>query len=752
MKPFFPSLTTTLFKSLSSSPPKPYLRTISSLAPLSHTSRFAPQQYLHLLDSCIDTEHLILGSQIHTRILISGLRDDSFLSAKLIALYSLCGDLKTSVSIFDEFPSCNVFLLNAMIRGYSSNGLYHEAVDLFHRKRKQGIKPDSYTFSCVLKACASISDLSQAKELHELAVECGFGSDLFVCNALICAYAKCGSLEDSSKVFDEMPQRDVVSWNSIISAYGFELEAVQKVKMMFRSGLKPDQVTIISILSSCSTTIVVREVHGYVLRMGFENTSVVQNGLISAYGTCSRVIEARRTFDSSSLKDRVTWNAMISVYAQNLLFEESMQLLRDMKLHGFDVDVVTYSGIISSFSQNDLSDKAITVFAELLSTGLKPDVVAIASVLPAISGLSCLNYCKEIHAHSLRHKLEPDRRVQNALVSVYSKHGEIQCAEQVFKATGDRDVISWSSMVVGYAQNQYFVEALNTFREMVRAKTEPNSITITSVLSACAGVSGLRLGKELHLWAIKNIFEDHSFVGAALIDMYAKCGRIVESRRMFDLVKDKNVVAYNVMIGAYAFHGQGENALEMFRTLEEPDHVSFIAALSACSHGGLVNEGMEIFNSLKNFTVSPREGHYALIMDLLARAGRLEEALDLIGTMPTKPSVEIWGVLLGASKVHNNLDIGVYTGAQILESKSVSSGYYVLLSNMLAECGRWQDVEVMREMMKEKGVKKCVGFSWIELDGVVHSFVAKGGAQYPEGDGLFFVLSILNEHMKEMRS
>ncbi|XP_026658115.2 pentatricopeptide repeat-containing protein At5g16860-like [Phoenix dactylifera] len=711
--------------------------------------------YLQLLESCILDRNLLLGSQLHSRIVIAGLESDSFFASKLVALYSLCGYLSSAVAVFGGFPSCNVFLLNAMIRGYSSNGLNQEAIDLFHRKRREGIEPDSYTFSCVLKACASLLDLCQGKELHKLAVESGLESDVFVSNSLISMYAKCGSLERGVDVFDRMPQRDIVSWNSIISAYamnGSDLEAAEKVREMFRCGFRPDQVTIISLLTAGSTAEVISEVHGYVLRGGFElePISMIWNALVSAYGRCGGIKEARRIFDSSTQKDKVTWNALISTYAQNGLFEESMQLLRDMRLSGLDVGVVTYSGIISSFSQDDLSDEAVVVFKEMLNAGLKPDVIAIASILPAISGIRCFGYCKEIHAYSYREGLESDRRVRNALVSAYSIFGSIQSAVRVFEALRDRDVISWSSMVTGYVQNRFFVEALDTFRQMIGAEIEPNPITITSILSACAGVSGLRLGKELHLWALKNSFHGQSFVGSALLDMYAKCGRIKDSRRVFDLMADKNLVTYNVMIGGYAVHGLVEDALKIFRMLEEPDEVSFIAALSACRHGGLVEEGTEIFNSMKALKVSPREGHYSCMVDLLARCGLIEQALDLVKTMPMKASKEIWGTLLGACKVHSNLDIGMYTGARLLESGSDNSGYYVLLSNILADFGRWDDVEVMRKLMAEKGVKKGAGCSWIEVNKRVHSFVAKERAQHPESERLFWLLSVLNEQMRAM--
>lgn len=555
-------------------------------------------------------------------------------------------------------------------------------------------------------------------------------------------------------VFDRMPHRDVVSWNSAISGYalnGCVVEAAKKVREMIASGVMPDEATVVCVLTmSYVDEAIIREVHGYVLRRGHASRTTIQNVLVSAYRKWDRIEEARRVFDSTSARDRVSWNAMISCYAQNGLFGESLGLLRDMKLSGFEVDVVTYSGIVSSLSQNNLSNEAMAVFKELLNAGLKPDIIAIASVLPAFSGVLWLDYCKQIHGFSYRHGIVSDRRVKNALVSVYCKCGLVQDAERVFEAIRDRDVISWSSMVAGYSQNQYFVEAIDTYREMVRMCIVPNPISITSVLSACAGVSGLRLGKEVHSWATKTSLDGQSFVGSALIDMYAKCGRIDSSRKVFDQMTDKNVVVWNAMIGGYASHGLGKDALRLFRLLEEPDDVSFVAALSACSHSGLVEDGIKIFDSMKDFRVMPREAHYACVVDLLSRAGRIEQALHLVKTMPMKASSEIWGVLLGASKMHSNSEVGFYSGMQILESGSDNSGYYVLLSNMYADHGRWDEVGVMRDVMKERGVKKGAGCSWIEVDTGFRSFVAMERAQNPEWDRLFGVLSFLNEQMKEV--
>ncbi|MQL97895.1 hypothetical protein Taro_030597 [Colocasia esculenta] len=713
-------------------------------------------QCLRLLETCIGDKDLAVGARVHATIVTAGLQGDSFLAAKLVSLYSLCANPSTAAAILDGFAGCNVFLLNAAIRGNIGNGLYQRAIAVFDRKRRGGVVPDSSTFSCVAKACAFLSDLRRGRQLHGLAVASGLGEDLFVSNSLICMYAKCGSLAAGIQVFDKMHQRDAISWNSIISAHaqgGFDGGALVKVREMAgNGGLSPDDVTLVSALAVCFSAESVEEVHGYAIRNAFESTPTVSNALISAYGKCGRVGEARRVFNTSILRDKVSWNALISCYAQNGFFEESMQLLQDMRASGLDADVITYSGVISSLAQNDKPHQAMQIFKELLEVGLIPDAITIASILPAISDLPGVRLCREMHAYSYRHRMESDRRVKNALVSVYSKCGLIQNAYLVFERIEDRDVISWSSIVAGYAQNGCCNESLVVFGQMVRAEIEPNPISITSVLAACSGVSGLRQGREVHLWAIKHAFDGQTYVGSALIDMYAKCGRIVNSRRVFDLMKERNLVTWNAMIGGYAFHGLGEEAIKIFRSLDGPDEVSFIATLSACSHGGLVKEGIEIFNSMKDFKVNPREEHYACMVDILGRSGKLDRAMELVRAMPVKANSEIWGSLLGACKTHCNLGMGIYSGTQIIGNGSISSGYYVTLSNILAEFGRWSDVEATRELMNKKGVKKGIACSWIEVDKEVYHFVAKDRVQHPEWGRLLGILSSLSEQMKGMSS
>ncbi|XP_068666702.1 pentatricopeptide repeat-containing protein At1g11290, chloroplastic-like [Aristolochia californica] len=748
------------------------MRTVSSLEPLTETIASAFRQncgnllslafpktsntlganyYEQVLEACVVHRNFILGRLIHSKIVVNGLQIDSFLSCKLIGLYSLSGDVSLAKFVLNQASSCNPFLMNAMIRGYSMNELYQQALDFFYQTTGHGVKPDSYTFSCILKVCTSLSDLQLGKKVHSLVFQSGLESDLFVSNALIAMYAKCGSLFDGISVFERMPERDVISWNSIISAYsenGYNQGALDRVRELARSDLRTDDVTIITSLTISSSPLIIREIHAFAFRKGFESISMVCNSLVTAYGQWGRIEDARKIFDNMIRRDKVTWNSLICSYAQNGFFEESVQLLQEMQLNGFDADVVSFCGVISSLSQNGRSDKAVRMFKELLSFGVKADVIAIVSILPAIADLGHLNYCKEIHSYSYRNAFESDRRVRNALVSVYSKCGFIPKAVQVFKEIQNRDVISWGSMIVGFAENGDFDEALKKFREMIKAKMEPNPITITSIISVCAGTSSLKQGREIHLWAFKNGLEGQTFVGSALIDMYSKCGRIIEAQRVFDLMQEKNSVSWNSLISGYAVHGFGHKAVEIFKKVKEPDQVSFLAALSACSHGGLVDEGIRIFNSMKSFSVAPREGHYSCMVDILGRSGRLEEALELIKSMPTGASADIWAALLGACKIHSNLDIGIRAGTRIIELGCENPGYYVLFSNLMADFGKWEDVQMIRKKMKEMGTKKGAGCSWIEVNKEVHSFVATVKAQHPEWECLFLLLKDMDSLMK----
>jgi pentatricopeptide repeat protein len=276
-------------------------------------------------------------------------------------------------------------------------------------------------------------------------------------------------------------------------------------------------------------------------------------------------------------------------------------------------------------------------------------------------------------------------------------------------------------MIAAYAQNGQGEEALQLFRQMQLAGVKPNLKTFTSVLPACANLAALEQGKEIHKEIIRNRFKSDVFVGSALVDMYAKCGSLEHAQDEFYKICHPNVVSWNAMIAGYAMHGHGKEALQLFEQMQysgtNPDSVTFISVLSACCHAGLVKEGCHYFDSMNQYYhITPTREHYGCMIDLLGRAGRLYEAQDLISKMPIKPDASMWGCLLAACRTHNNIKLGKYVAGCILELDPENTTPYVLLSNMYAEAGRWDGIEEVRKMMKDRGLKKKRGCSWIEIN------------------------------------
>uniref|UniRef100_UPI0040747504 Synthetic PPR-DYW protein n=1 Tax=synthetic construct TaxID=32630 RepID=UPI0040747504 len=517
----------------------------------------------------------------------------------------------------------SVFSWNSKIRGYARNGQPEEALSLYSQMRRSGIKPDNYTFPFVLKACASLSSLKEGKQIHGHVIKSGFESDVYVQSALIDMYAKCGELEDARKVFDEMPERNVVSWN-----------------------------------------------------------------------------------------------AMISGYAQNGQSEEALELFREMQ-----------------------------------QEGIKPSEFTFCSVLSACASLGSLEMGKQIHGYVIKSGFESIVFVGNALIDMYAKCGSIEDARKVFDEMPERTVVSWTAMISGYAQNGQSEEALELFREMQREGVKPDEVTLPSVLSACANLGALEQGKQIHAYVIKSGFESDVFVGSALIDMYAKCGSIEDARKVFDKMPERDVVSWNAMIAAYAQHGHGKEALQLFQQMQQegvkPSEVTFTSILSACSHAGLVDEGHHYFESMSpDYGITPRVEHYGCMVDLLGRAGRLDEAEDLIKSMPFQPNVVVWGTLLGACRVHGDVERGERAAERILELDPESAAPYVLLSNIYAAAGRWDEAAKVRKLMKERGVKKEPGCSWIEVNNKVHEFVA-GDKSHPQTKEIYAELERLSKQMKE---
>eukprot|EP01018_Ginkgo_biloba_P028329 Gb_03597 [translate_table: standard] len=713
----------------------------------------------HIILQAVDRSETPFDCTTNAQLLLTEIEQNVDVNTKLVSTNAKRGHLANARLLFDKMPKRNVLSWTAMIGAHARQGQCEEALILYCQMQCQGIHPDHFVLPCVLKACAHLQALQRGKEIHDYIIRGGFESDVFVGNALTDMYAKCGSLEDARSVFDKMSQRNVASWNAMIAGYaqiglgheamklfnqmqmarlepdviswtaiiagyvqnGYDEEAFNLFHQMQLVGVQPTSVTVSSILPACAHLAALqqgKEIHSYIIRMGIETDVFVGSALVDMYGKCQSIEDARQLFDKMSHKNVVSWNAMITGYVQN----------------GY-------------------GDLALNLFDQMQLSTVKPNSVTISSVLPACTQSAALQQGKKIHEYIIRNRIEPNVFVGSALVDMYAKCGSIEKARHVFDKMSQRNVVVWNTMIAGYAQNGHGGEALKLFHDMQLAGTKPNSVTMASLLPACSHITALQQGKEIHGYIIRSGFDSNVFVGSALVDMYAKSGSINYACHVFEKMSQQNVPSWNAMITAHALHGHGKDSLTLFNRMQQtglmPDHVTCTSVLSACTHAGMVSEGLEFFNCMsRDYHIMPSVEHYACVVDLLGRAGRLDEAYDIINKMPFEPTASICGALLAACRVHCNIELGERMAEHLFELEPENAGNYVLLSNIYASSGRWDEMANVRKMMKDRGLKKRPGCSWIEIENRVYPFIV-GNNSHPQMEKICSTLESLAGQMKE---
>lgn len=640
-----------------------------------------------------------------------------------------------------------------------------------------GWSADHYTFPFVLKACGEIPSIHCGASIHALVYVNGFVSNVFVCNAVVAMYSRCGELDDARQMFDEMRERgvcDIVSWNSIVSAYGRNEKAKEAVNMFCRMTngcvIRPDVVSLVNVLPSCASLGAIfqgKEVHCFAVRSGLFEDMFVGNALVDLYAKCGMMEEAKKVFERMEIKDVISWNTMVTGYSQTGGFNEALGLLQMMRAEKIQLDVVTWSAVIAGYAQKGHGYEALDVFRQMQLSGTEANVVTLVSVLSGCASIGALLQGKEIHTYVIKCILnvyqidrENDLLVTTALIDMYAKCKSIIVARSIFDSVllKDRTVATWTVMIGGYAQHGQADDGLELFSKMFQEDKagKPNAFTICCVLMACARLSALRLGRQIHAYVFRCPPEYASmvFVENCLIDMYSKCGDIDAARVVFVNMPKRNSVSWTSLLNGYGIHGRGEEALEVFDKMKVadvvPDGITSLVVLYACSHSGMVDQGVRYFNNMHaEFGVAPGLEHYACMVDLLGRAGRLDEAMKLIESMPMEPAPVVWVALLSGCRLHANVELGEYAARRLIELESENDGSYTLLSNIYASARRWKDVARVRSLMKHTGIKKRPGCSWIQgKKGTVTFYV--GDRTHPEWERVYGLLSSLIERIKTM--
>lgn len=691
-----------------------------------------PCEYLQLLEDCISSKSLTLGKTIHQHLLKTNYYISSILLNKLTSLYIKFNEVKLARHVFDEIPQPEkkhkVILWNQMIRAYAWDGPFEQAIELYHEMIGTGVIPTKYTYPFVLKACSGLQAVEEGKAIHECVKRVGLESDVYIGTALIDFYAKCGCLFDAHNVFDKMPSRDVVAWNAMIagsSLHGMHCETMQLIARMQEEGLSPNSSSVVAVLPAIGEANALNQgkaVHGYCVRRSFHSDVVVGTGLLDMYAKCRCLSYARTVFYvmGVGVKNEVTWSAMIGACVTCDSAREAIEL--------FDKVMV----------EDDLS----------------PSPVTLGTVLSACARVNDLSRGRRIHSYAVKSGSCLDLMVCNTLVSMYAKCGIIDDAMRFFDEMDLKDTVSYSAVISGCVQNGNAEEALQIFRKMQFYRIDPDLATMIGFLPACSHLAALQHGACGHSYSIVRGFTTDISICNAVIDMYSKCGKMDIARLVFDRMHEKDIISWNAMIVGYGLHGFGREAVSLFGEMQvvniQPDDVTFISLLSACSHSGLVSEGKHWFVAMsQDFNIVPRLEHYLCMVDLLGRAGLLNEAHKFIQKMPIKPDVRIWSALLAACKIHNNLELGEEVSRNIQSLGPESTGNFVLLSNIYSSAGRFDAAANVRIMQRDQGFKKSPGCSWVEINGVVHAFVG-GDRSHPQSVQINKKLEEFLSEMKEL--
>ncbi|KAK7324868.1 hypothetical protein VNO77_28762 [Canavalia gladiata] len=676
-----------------------------------------------VLKLCAGSFDGTMGEQVHCQCVKCGLVQHVSVGTSLVDMYMKTENVRDGRRVFDEMGDRNVVSWTSLLAGYSWNEFDDRVWELFCQMQVEGYMPNQYTVSTVIAALAKEGAVAVGMQIHALVVKHGFEAVRPVCNSLISMYSKSGMLRDARDIFDDMENKDSVSWNSMIAGHvinGQDLEAFKTFSSMQLAGAKPTHMTFASVIKSCASLKelgLVRLLHCRALKSGFSTHQSVITALMVALSKCKEMDDAFSLF---------------------------------LLMHGSQ-SVVSWTAMISGYLQNGGADRAVNLFSQMRREGVKPNHFTYSAILTVQRAM----FISEIHAEVIKTNYEKSSSVGTALLDAYVKIGYIGDSVKVFEIIEAKDIIAWSAMLAGYAQTGETEEAAKIFLQLTKEGIRPNEFTFSSIINACAApTASVEQGKQFHAYAIKMRLNNALCVSSALVTMYAKRGNIDSAHEVFKRQKERDLVSWNSMISGYAQHGQARKALEVYEEMQrqnlEVDAVTFVGVISACTHAGLVDKGQNYFNVMINdHHINPTMEHYSCMIDLYSRAGMLQKAMDIINGMPFAPSATVWRTILAASRVHHSIELGQLAAEKIISLQPQDSAAYVLLSNMYAAAGNWQERVNVRKLMDKRKVKKEPGYSWIEVKNKTYSFLA-GDSSHPLSDQIYSKLSELNIRLRDV--
>ncbi|OIW16454.1 hypothetical protein TanjilG_19170 [Lupinus angustifolius] len=692
------------------------------------------------LKACAQTHNLLAGKAIHSHFLRcqNNPHPSRIVYNSLLNMYSTClpplspfpAGPDYVLNVFHVMRKRNVIAWNTLISWYVKTDRHVEALGAFSTMMKGGIVPSPVSFVNVFPAVSSIRDCKTAHMLLGLVLKSGddYVNDVFVVSSAMLMFADLGLLDYARLIFDRCCNKNIEVWNTMIGGYvqsNCPVEAISVFVQALSDEAVCDDVTYLSVITAVSQLQQIKlteQLHAFVLKSLAVSPTIVVNAIIAMYSRCNSVDTSFKIFENMSERDAVSWNTIISAFVQNGLDEEALMLVCEMQKQKFMIDSVTMTALLS-----------------------------------AASNLRNSHVGRQAHAYLIRHGIEFEG-MESYLIDMYAKSSLIRTSELLFEQNhpGDRDQATWNSMIAGYTQNGLNEKAILILREVLVHNVIPNAVTLASILPVFTSMGSIGFARQLHGFSIRHFLDQNVYVGTALVDTYSKSGAIRYAENVFIKAPEKNSVTYTTMMISYGQHGMGKRALILFdsmlRSGVKPDAVTFVAILSACSYTGLVDEGLQIFESMEKIhKIKPSVEHYCCVADMLGRVGRVVEAYEFVkGLGGDANAVEIWGSLLGACKNHGHYELGKVIAEKLLkmETEKGKAGYHVLLSNIYAEEGEWENVDKVRNEMKEKGLQKETGCSWVEIAGFVNCFVSRD-EKHPQSGEIYCILDKLTMDMKD---
>jgi pentatricopeptide repeat protein len=596
--------------------------------------------FLHVLNACANIGDASMGRLLHAVIVSNGFLDRDSVGNALIDMYVKCGLFECAGNVFDELVVHDTISWNAFLAGYTNQGFLgcEDAMLTFIDLMEwEGVSPDTFTYVCCLRACANHGAVHKGRALHMEVSRKGFGEDRHVCNALIDMYTKFRLLYESHDLFERLPHRNVVSWTALIGGYtelGFGEKALKLFDEMQMEGICPNNVTFVCGLKACSDVDALgkgQAIHAEISRKGLLGKDVVLGSmLVDMYARCDMLAKAEEILSVLPTGDVIAWNAIISGCIQQCHCEEALIYFKKMQLKGVSPNSVTYVCCLKAACLVSGRAEGLEIYADISRNGL----------------------------------FERDPLVRNALISMCGECGCLAQAQAVFdKLIRDRDIVSWTSLLCAYAKHGYGEEALACLKEMQFDGFSPNCATFLSSVKACCAIGASHEGFRVHSQIMKSGFEKDLQIGSMLVTMYAACGmHVAEAQKVFDDLSSRDVVAWNALIVSYVRTGDEEG---ISRTLErmkndgkDPDLVTLINTLNACSRGGLVEKGKMYYDTMRTqHGIDPLPQLQGCMIDLFGRTGHLEEAVG----MHLEPNLVLSNIILSACRSSGNVDLGKHT-------------------------------------------------------------------------------------------